>query len=307
MSLDKKIGWIGTGRMGFAMASRLLDANLDVTIYNRTQSKAQPLVEKGAKLVDYPCQLASCDIVFTMVSDPEVFIEVLLGEQGLVSGEGAYPVQIVDCSTISAEASMSARQALEKKNVALIDAPVSGNAAVVSAGKLSIVASGEKTAFLAVEPYLDLLAEGVTYVGEGEKARIVKICHNAFLAIVTQALAEIVVLGEKNDVPRHALLDFINKSVMGSRFTRYKTPAMVNLDFTPTFTPTLLRKDLDLALSSARATQVPMPVTSQVRELVQTLIGNGFENDDFAALLLLQAQSSGITLQAENIEVGSDL
>ncbi len=307
MITNRKIGWIGTGRMGFAMALRLLNAGADLTVYNRTRAKAEPLANKGAKLVDTPSGLADREVVFTMVSGPETFIEVTLGENGLLSGNGPVPTQLIDCTTISTEASEAVRGAAAKKGVAMIDAPVSGNAAVVDAGKLSIVASGDKTAFEAVLPLLEALAEGVTYVGEGERARTVKICHNVFLGIVTQALAEITVLAEKNNISRHALLDFINKSVMGSQFTRYKTPAFVNLDFSPTFTPPLLRKDLDLALSSAHGVEAPMPINAQVRELLQTLIGNGYTNCDFAALLALQAKSVGFELSPENVEVGTDL
>jgi len=101
-------------------------------------------------------------------------------------------------------------------------------------------------AFEVAEPCLLALGEGVTYVGEGELARMVKICHNVLLGVVTQCLAEITVLAEKGGVPRHALLDFINSSVMGSMFSAYKTPAFINLDWTPTFTPVLLRNDMDL-------------------------------------------------------------
>ena len=121
----------------------------------------------------------------------------------------------------------------------------------VTAGLLTLVASGPLDAFQSAEPYLRALGRGVTYVGEGELARMVKICHNVLLGVVTQCMAEITVLAEKGGVPRHSLLDFINNSVMGSMFSRYKTPAFVNLDWTPTFTPALLRKDLDLGLSSA--------------------------------------------------------
>jgi 3-hydroxyisobutyrate dehydrogenase len=135
----------------------------------------------------------------------------------------------------------------------------------------------------------------------------VKICHNVFLGVVTQSLAEITVLAQKAGVPRHAFLDFMNQSVMGSTFTRYKTPAFVNLDFKVTFTPKLLRKDLDLGLDAARRFEVPMPLASAARDLVQTLIGHGMTEEDFAQLLVLQAQASGITLAPENVPVGDGL
>ena len=118
----------------------------------------------------------------------------------------------------------------------MLAAPVSGNPKVARAGRLSIVASGPRDGFDAALPYLELLGRSVTYVGDGEVARLVKICHNLLLGIVAQSLAEITVLAERGGVARSDLLSFINDSVMGSVFTRYKTPALVNLDFTPTFT-----------------------------------------------------------------------
>ena len=114
-------------------------------------------------------------------------------------------------------------------------------------------------------------------------------------------------VAEKAGVPRHALMEFINHSVMGSMFTGYKTPALVKLDYTPTFTAPLLRKDMDLGLSAARALEVPMPLAAQTREILQALIGNGFTTCDFAALLELQARASKLDLKPEDVEVGTGL
>jgi 3-hydroxyisobutyrate dehydrogenase-like beta-hydroxyacid dehydrogenase len=154
---------------------------------------------------------------------------------------------------------------------------------------------------------LQSIGQGVSYVGDGELARMVKICHNVLLGVVTQSLAEITVLAEKAGVPRHAFLDFINKSVMGSVFTKYKTPAFVNLDFTTTFTPYLLRKDIDLGLEAGRRLEVPLPLTALTREIVQSLMGNGYLDTDFSTLLLLQAKAAGIELKPENVEVSDGL
>ena len=136
---------------------------------------------------------------------------------------------------------------------------------------------------------------------------MVKICHNVFLGIVAQSLAEITILAEKGGVPRHAFLEFINKSVMGSPFSTYKTPSYVNLDMTPTFTPILLRKDMDLGLAAARHLSVPMPVAAAARECVQSIIGNGYVDCDFAALLLQQAANSGLDVESEEKEIGTGL
>ena len=301
------LGWIGTGRMGYALADRLLRAGHDVAVYNRTRAKAEPLAELGATIVDRPGELADRDVVFTTVAASADFRDVVLGPDGLLSVKGHYPQVIVDCSTVSAEVSAEVRKAAEKLGTKLIAAPVSGNAKVVKAGKLSIVASGPEDTFEQVKPLLDVLGTGVTYVGEGEGARLVKLAHNLLLGVLSQSLAEITVLAEKGGVSRQAFLAFLNSSVLGSTFTRYKTPALVNLDFKPTFTTKLLRKDFDLGLAEARALEVPMPLAAAAAQLVQAAIGAGYGDQDFAALLQVEAVAAGLEITGENAEVDDGL
>lgn len=306
-SAKQSLGWIGAGgRMGFAMAKRLLGAGHEVAVYNRTRSKVEPLAESGARIVDSVRELRGCDIVFTTVSTSDDLIAICLGRDGLLSKDGS-PKLLVDCSSVSEEASAKVRSEAEKLGTKMLAAPVSGNAKVVSAGKLTIVASGPRKAFDVAQPYLAALGQGATYVGEGDLARMVKICHNLLLGVIAQSLAEITVLAEKGGVPRHAFLEFINNSVVGSMFSRYKTPAFVNLDFKVTFTPVLLRKDLDLGLDAARRHEVPMPLASLTRDVVQTLIGNGFTEQDFATLLMLQAKASNVALEPENVAIDDGL
>jgi 3-hydroxyisobutyrate dehydrogenase len=199
------------------------------------------------------------------------------------------------------------RKQAATRGMAMLAAPVSGNAKVVKAGQLSVVASGPEEQYRIAEPLLALLGRGVSYVGEGELARMVKICHNILLGVLTQSLAEITILAEKGGVPRHAFLDFMNKSVLGSVFTKYKSPAFVNLDWTPTFTPYLLRKDLDLGLEAGRSLGVPQPLTALTREIVQCMIGNGYQDIDFGALLELQAKASGLELKSEEKAIDDGL
>ena len=304
---DLSVGWIGTGRMGFAMASRLLDAGADVTAWNRTRAKAEPLMEKGGKVVDSPTELSDRDVVFTMVGGPKDFEEVAMGEHGVLSQGGQTPGMLIDCTSINEESSKKVRDYAKGVGTEMIDAPVSGNHHVVVAGKLSIVASGDAASFEKARPFLEAIGRGVSYVGEGELARMVKICHNVMLGVVAQNMAEITVLAEKGGVPRQAFLDFINNSVMGSMFTTYKTPAFVNLDMTPTFTPPLLRKDMDLGLSAARELGVPMPVTAAARECVQSIIGQGYVEEDFATLLLHEAANAGLDISSEEKDVDTGL
>lgn len=292
------VGWIGTGRMGFQLARRLLAAGHDVSVWNRTRAKAEPLAESGAKVVDSPADLADRDIVFIMVSTDKDLEAVIGGEGGLLTG-GRAPKIIVDSSTVSPEASARVRGLVNGKGAGFLAAPVSGNPKVIAAGKLTVAASGPRETFDAVEPLLAAWGRGVTYVGEGETARLVKIAHNVFLGVVIASLAEITTLAERGGVDRSAFLSFLNDSVMGSVFTRYKSPALVNLDFHPTFTNVLLRKDLQLGLSAGKELGVPMPVAANVDMLVAQAIGAGYTEEDFATLVLEQARRSGYELQAE--------
>ena len=299
--MSTRIGWIGLGRMGEAMVKRLLKAGHGVSVWNRTRSKAEPLVECGATLVNTKQDLAGCEIVFTMVSTTDDLKEVLFGTGGLVAG-GAKPKVVVDSSSISQEGSAEIRERLEAMGVAYLCTPVSGNAKVAKAGKLLTVSSGPKALYDQVEPFLQAMARKVMWVGEGELARVWKIAHNTMFGVVIQNLCEITVLAEKAGIPRHIFLESINDSVLGSMYTRYKTPVLTNLTFDHvTFTPKLLLKDMDLGLSAAKAYGVPMPAAAATRESIARMVGHGLDNIDFSVLLLETAKDAGLELKAENV------
>lgn len=304
---DPVIGWIGMGRMGTPMAERLLKAGRRLRIWNRTRSKAEPLAQRGAELAASPRDLAGVDVLFTMVSTGKDLEQVLFGPDGVLTADRVPPV-VVDCSSIAVDQSADLRARLAQRGAALVAAPVSGNGKCVKAGKLSSVCSGPREAFERVEPLLaDIAASGVSYVGEGELSRFCKIAHNVFLGVVIQNLAEITILAQKAGVPRRDFLDFMNNSVMGSVFTRYKTNALVNLDWATTFTPELLRKDLDLGLAAGRQLGVPMPVTAVTREALQAHFGlaqakadpEAYLQQDFAAILETVAAQAGVRLESE--------
>ena len=293
------LGWIGTGRMGFELCRRLLSAGCNLTVYNRTLDKATPLADLGASLADTPAKLADRDIVFSIVSDPDALLDVTVGSEGLFSAPGVAPRILVDSSTVSSEVSERVRKEAVKHGTELVAAPVSGNPNVVAAGKLTVVVSGPRGAYEIAKPYLDMFGTGVAYVGEGDAARLVKICHNLLLGVVTQSLAETLVLAERAGVSRKDFLDFINMSVMGCTFSRYKTPAFVKLDFKPSFTAHLLRKDFELGLEEGRKLGVPLPAAALVHQLIVSLIGQGHGDVDFAALLKQAAAGAGLDLEPE--------
>jgi 3-hydroxyisobutyrate dehydrogenase len=315
-SQKQKIGWIGVGRMGSPMAERLLKAGYDLSIWNRTRAKAEPLAKIGGKVVDNLLELKDVDVLFSIVSTGKDLDQVYFGKNSVSGHGGKLPKIFVDCSTISVEESAAIRDRLAQLGCDYVAAPVSGNAKVIKAGKLSAVISGPEAACKTVTPMLEAIApRGVSYVGDGELARICKIAHNVMLGVVIENLIEITLLANKMGVPRHAFLAFMNNGVMGSMFTAYKSPALVNLDWTTTFTPELLRKDLDLGLALGREWDVPMPVTAAAREVLQGHFGAAtlksdpqeYLQKDFAALMETMALASGMKLKSENKNVPTGL
>jgi 3-hydroxyisobutyrate dehydrogenase-like beta-hydroxyacid dehydrogenase len=301
------LGWIGLGRMGHAMAGRLARAGADIRGYNRTRSKALSLAEAGVVAVERPADLAGCDIVFTMVSTADDVKAVAFGDGGLFTRPDRAPKILVELSTVSPEASAEIRALAAARGTQMLAVPVSGNDVVARAGRLSVIASGPRPAFDAVSPYLSCFGPSVTYVGEGDVARIVKICHNLYLGIAFTGLSEVALLAESHGVPRHLLLEVLNKSVLGSTFSRYKTPVIANLDHTVTFTNTLMKKDLDLGLKAAQETGVALPATQVVRDIVQACIDDGHAEKDYTIILDKLAQYAGMTLRSEHAAVTDGL
>jgi 3-hydroxyisobutyrate dehydrogenase-like beta-hydroxyacid dehydrogenase len=293
--------------MGLVLAKRLLEAGHDLSVYNRTREKCEPLTALGATVVDRPADLADRDLVFTMVASSADVEQVVNGPQGLLSRGDRAPRVIVDSTTISPAVAEQIRATAAERGTAMLAAPVSGNPKVAASGRLTIVTSGPREAWRDARPYLEVLARRVTYVGDGERARLVKICHNLMLGVVAQSMAEITVLAEKGGVSRADFLEFLNDSVMGSTFTRYKSPAYINLDFKPTFTPELLLKDFHLGFETAHELGVPMPLAATAEQIVQNLLSLSGNGVDFAALLELEARGAGLELEPEDVAVDDGL
>ena len=305
--MANSIGWIGLGRMGEAMVKRLTKAGHGVSVWNRTRSKAEPLAEYGATIAASKQELAACDMVFTMVSTTDDLKQVLFDEGGLVAGSQK-PKVVIDSSSISQEGSAEIRQRLEAMGVGYLCTPVSGNAKVAKAGKLLMVSSGPKALYDKAEPFLQAMARKVMWVGEGELARVWKIAHNTMFGVIIQNLCEITVLAEKAGIPRHVFLESINDSVLGSMYTKYKTPMLTNLTFDQvTFTPKLLLKDMDLGLAAAKAYGVAMPAAAATRESVSRMVGRGHDDIDFAVLLVETAKDAGLALKPDNVKMSDGL
>lgn len=305
-SLDgASVGWIGLGRMGAAMVSRLMDSGADVAVYNRTAAKGDPFVERGATRLDTVRDAAGRDVVFSMVTDDRALGDLHDPETGLFSGAGAGGQRVkvwIDGSTVSTDAAARAADAARAAGVAFVSAPISGNPTVVEAGNAIFAISGDPAALDVADDLVARIGRAVYRVGDAHQASVIKLCVNALLAVTMQSLAEIAVLADRAGVARADLMGFLNDSAIGSPFTKYKTANVVGLEFPPTFTPEGQRKDIRLAIDLAYQLEVPMPVLNTTEVAFSRLVSGGLgEGRDFAALILEVARDAGYELTPEKL------
>jgi 3-hydroxyisobutyrate dehydrogenase-like beta-hydroxyacid dehydrogenase len=291
----RTLGFVGLGHMGGPMARRLVDAGWDVAVYNRTASKAAPLVAAGAHAADSLATLRACDVVVSMVGTDNDLRAITSGPGGLLDSDGQVPL-LVDCSTVSADVSNEVLAVATAKGSDLLAAPVAGGPSVIADGGLAMVCSGTRSSFEYARPVLETIAPKLIYVGDAGASRHVKILHNLVAAVLVHSLAEASVLAESLGIRRQDLLEFISAGAVGSRFIGYKSQAMNDLDFKAAFTSSLMLKDVDLVLDLARSTRVQALLTRQTRAAIADLIAAGRGDLDIAALLLHIADANGVRL-----------
>ena len=283
------VGLIGLGNMGTAFAERLLDAGYGLVVMNRTPAKAAPLEARGATLSGSYADLAErVDVVLTSLADDDALDEVAAALLA-VAKPGTV---LVDTSTVSPAVSARVAERAEKASVAYTRAPVSGNPTVVRAGNLSFIVSGPSETLDGVEPILLAIGPTVYRVGDAEEARVVKLAINLMIGGLAQLMAEALVLGESSGVSRAALLEVMGGSAAGAPFVRYKTGALLEDDYSATFTTALMGKDLDLILDAAGDAGVELPVTTGLQAIVRAAIEAGYADDDFMALFPFLASTS---------------
>ncbi|MDE3030504.1 MAG: NAD(P)-dependent oxidoreductase [Acidobacteriota bacterium] len=290
------VGWLGTGRMGQAMARRLLQAGVEVMVWNRSVEKTQGLLEEGASRAAELSELARREVVFVMVARPSDLEEVLGVDSGLLSATER-PRAVVACATVDPETSARVRSLLHRHGVEYLAAPISGNPHVVADAKSTFVVSGPRGAYEEFAPLLERIARTSVWVGEHEEAMTVKICHNLYLGLIAQSVAEVTVLAEKSGVERSRFLDFLNVTGLATPWVRNRTADLLALDWTPTFTTELLRKDFELGMDRARHVEAPMPLAAGLLQLLQVAIGRGYRDADFLSLFALQAESAGLRIE----------
>jgi 3-hydroxyisobutyrate dehydrogenase-like beta-hydroxyacid dehydrogenase len=277
---------VGLGKMGLPIAERILEGGFPLSVYNRTAEKADVLAVRGATVLTSPADaLAAAEICVTMLADDEALEDVAAGEQGILAG--AQPgTTLVDMSTVSVGASRRDAERAAAAEVDYVRAPVSGNPSVVRAGNLTVIVSGPENAVRAVEPLLQTIGPKVLYVGEDERARVVKLVLQILIAGTAELLAEGLVLGEVGGVERRTLLEVIGASAVASPFVGYKTEPLLRDDYSATFTTAMMLKDVDLVLDLAGDAELTLPLTRELRSLLDTLAGGGYRDKDFMALYL---------------------
>jgi len=282
---------VGLGKMGEAIADRILDGGYPLVVANRTRERAVPLATRGATVLDSASEaLQRADVCVTSLAADAAVESVLLGEGGVLPG--ARPgTTLVETSTVSVACSEQVAAAAAAAGVEYLRAPVSGNPVAVRAGTLTIVVSGPEKVFVELEPLLRAIGSKVLYVGDGEQARVVKLVFQILIGGTAELLSEALVLGEAAGVERSRLLEAIGASAAGSPFVAYKSPPLLADDYSATFTTALMLKDVDLVLELAAERGVELPLARKLRTLLEAAADGGHADEDFMALYLQLRQA----------------
>ena len=294
MSAKQKIGWIGLGKMGIPMSQNLLKADYPVTVYNRTKEKTKALADAGAQVADAPKALAAdVDVVISMISDDPVLEAVSAGADGAFAG--AKPGSIfIDMSTVSPAASARVAAAADEKGIQYLRAPVSGSTALAEAGTLTIFASGPKDAYDKCVDIFGAMGQKSFHVGDGEQARYLKLVLNMMVGLTSAMTAEALTFGEVGGMDWNDMIEIVNNSVVASPLVGYKAQMLKDRDYTAAFTASQMAKDFDVALETGRENNVPMPMTSLMRQFLGTMKATGKGELDFFGYVTLLEEMAGV-------------
>jgi len=291
-----KLGYAGMGIMGKGMAANLVRAGHDVTVWNRTTSRTEPLAAAGAKVAASPAELAAgCDITMVCVSDTPDVEEVTLGDHGLVNGLGPGKL-VVDHSTISASATRRLAATVQEVGADWIDAPVSGGSEGAARGTLSIMAGGEAASLERARPYLEAYGTSITHVGPSGAGQMVKLVNQVLVVVTTLAVSEALLLAQAGGLDLDATIEAVKGGGAGSWMLANRGPKIVARDWRPGFTIDLQQKDLRLVLEAADELAVPLPGTSLVFQLYRALQRRGLGGEGNHALAKALEELAGLEI-----------
>ncbi len=297
----QNIGWVGLGKMGHPMAINLIKAGKKVSVFNRTSKKTNAQVNLGGIAINSIKELASSsDVIFTMISDDKAIEEIALSDDGIIANTQER-ASLIDMSTVSPAMSAKVAEAATEKHINYLRAPVNGTVMQAEAGSLVILCSGPKTTFEDCLPLLEILGSKIFYIGQDEQARFLKLCINSMVGISSSMMGEALAFGEAGGLDWNTMIDVISSSAVGSPILNYKKETLKKRDFTPAFTARQMAKDFDLVLETANLKNIPMPITSTVRQHWSAMIGTGRGELDYFAYVEMLEELAGIKRnQTEN-------
>jgi 2-hydroxy-3-oxopropionate reductase len=300
----ERVGFIGLGRMGAPMAANLLAAGYELTVFNRSPEKTEPLAAAGAFVVSGPAEVAArSDVVITMLPDSPDVERVLAGPEGVF--EGARPgALIIDMSTISPVMTRLLAQHAAERGLAMLDAPVSGADVGAREGTLAIMVGGEADAVARAMPLFEVMGSKITHVGPSGSGQVVKACNQVITAVTIAAVSEAIVLGERAGVEAERMLDAVSGGLAGSKVIDVKRPQLLSRDFEPGFTVDLHHKDLGIVLATAREYGVSLPFTAVADQFLEALRARGMGDRDHTALLALIDSLAGRRPGSERVGEG---
>ena len=298
------LGFVGLGVMGSLMAQRLLERGHNLTGYNRTRSKAKPLIQKGMKFAETPRAVAeAADVIFSSVANSAALTAIAEGPDGILAGLSRGKL-FVDMSTVGVATSRALAAKVREKGADMLDAPVSGSVATLKVGRMSLIVAGKRESFDRVKPLLEEFSDQpaaggpgprVTYVGENGLALVMKIATNSNLAVQMLAFSEAVLLAEKSGIPRQTAVDVLTHSAIASPMVQYRGPFVLKLPETAWFDVNMMQKDMLLALELGRQVDVPLPTAAAANEMLTSARAIGLVHEDFAVLFDALAKMSGVS------------
>jgi len=293
-----RIGFIGLGIMGAGMAANVLRAGFPLTVWNRTRPKTEPLVAAGASVAATPAELAATsDIIITCISDTPDVEAVILGQQGVIHGVGPGSL-VIDMSTISPAATRQIASALAKRNVAMLDAPVSGGSEGAALGRLSIMVGGDAAALQRAMPVLQTMGQRITHVGSNGAGQMVKLVNQVMVVGNCLAMAEGLLLAQAGGVDLHKALEAVSSGAAGSWMLSNRGPQILARDWRPGFTIALQQKDLRLVLEAADQQGAPLPGTALIFQLYRALEAKGLSGDGNHALVRALEALAGFEIES---------
>lgn len=288
------VGFIGLGAMGAPITERLLMADHTVYGWNRTQSKADPLVAQGMLWADSPKAVAeAADVTFSMVFDDDALRDIVLRSDGVLAGISAGKIY-ADMSTVSPDVVRELSPQFTDKQAYMLDAPVSGSPVTVRAGKLTFMVSGDKDAFEKVEPILLTIGPKATYIGESGLAAVLKIAVNLSLPVQLLAMYEGLLLAVKSGIDKQVALDVMVNSAITSPAMAYRASMAVELPKNPLFNTTGQRKDLSMALKLGAEMDIPMNSAAAAAQIMALASAMGYADEDFGVMYKVLANLTGI-------------